>query len=135
MHSGAHGHTARRLRHRVAVIAEIVGEHLSDRRIVVDDQHLRRFHHCSLCERLYKPETNRFPREIRRIRRAPSLRGVEQLARRSGMRNILAWWLRLHRTGAAMGLQRARQVHKASPGARETRATPEILAQLTSCTL
>src|SRR5260221_2372212 len=135
LHLGAHGHTARRLRHRVAVIAEIVGEHLSDRRIVVDDQHLRRFHHCSLCERLYKPETNRFPREIRRIRRAPSLRGVEQLARRSGMRNMLAWWLRLQRKGAPMGLQRARQVYEAIKRARQARADRELLARLDSRTL
>ena len=46
------------------------------------------------------------------------------------MRKLLASWIRLHRRGAAIGLQRARQVYEALRRARQERADREILARL-----
>ena len=51
------------------------------------------------------------------------------------MRNMLAWWIRLHRRGAAMALPRARQVYEAVKRAHQARADREILARLDSRTL
>jgi uncharacterized protein YjiS (DUF1127 family) len=51
------------------------------------------------------------------------------------MRKMLAWWIRLHRRGAAMGLQRARQVYEAIRRAQQERADREILSRLDSRTL
>ena len=51
------------------------------------------------------------------------------------MRKMLAWWIRLHRKGAAIGLQRARQVYEAIQRAQRARADREILARLDSRTL
>ena len=51
------------------------------------------------------------------------------------MRRLLAWWIRLHRKGAAIGLQRARQVYEAIQRAQQARADREILARLDSRTL
>lgn len=51
------------------------------------------------------------------------------------MRKLLAWWIRLHRMGAAIGLQRARQVYEALQRANQARADREILARLDSRTL
>ena len=46
------------------------------------------------------------------------------------MRKLLAWWIRLHRKGAAAGLQQARQVYAAMKRAQQARADREILARL-----
>ena len=51
------------------------------------------------------------------------------------MRKMLAWWIRLHRRCAAMGLQRARQVYEAIRRAQQERADREILSRLDSRTL
>jgi uncharacterized protein YjiS (DUF1127 family) len=51
------------------------------------------------------------------------------------MRKMLAWWMRLHRKGAAIGLQRARQVYEAIQRAHQARADREFLARLDSRTL
>jgi uncharacterized protein YjiS (DUF1127 family) len=51
------------------------------------------------------------------------------------MRKMLAWWIRLHRRGAAIGLERARQVYEAIKRAHQARADREILARLDSRTL
>ena len=51
------------------------------------------------------------------------------------MRNMLAWWIRLQRRGAAIGLQRARQVYEAMERSRQARVDREILARLDSRTL
>jgi len=51
------------------------------------------------------------------------------------MRKLLAWWIRLHRIGAAIGLQRARQVYEAIQRANQARADQEILARLDAHTL
>jgi hypothetical protein len=46
------------------------------------------------------------------------------------MRKLLARWIRLHRKGAAAGLQHARQVYEAMKRAQQARADREILARL-----
>jgi hypothetical protein len=51
------------------------------------------------------------------------------------MRKLLASWIRLHRKGAAIGLQRARQVYDAIQRAKQARADREVLARLDSRTL
>lgn len=51
------------------------------------------------------------------------------------MRKLLAWWIRQHRSGAAIGLQRARQVYEAIQRASQARADREILARLDARTL
>lgn len=51
------------------------------------------------------------------------------------MRKMLAWWIHLHRRGAAIGLERARQVYEAIRHAQQARADREILARLDSRTL
>ena len=51
------------------------------------------------------------------------------------MRRMLAWWIRLHRKGMAIGLQRARQVYEAIQRVQQARADREILARLDSRTL
>ena len=51
------------------------------------------------------------------------------------MRNMLAWWIRLHRRGAAIALPHARQVYEAIRRAQQARADREILARLDSRTL
>jgi predicted lipid-binding transport protein (Tim44 family) len=51
------------------------------------------------------------------------------------MRKLLAEWIRLHRKGAAIGLQRAPQVYEAIQRAYQARADREILARLDARTL
>ena len=51
------------------------------------------------------------------------------------MRKLLAWWIRLHRKGAAIGLQRARQVYEAFRRANQARVDREVLARLDARTL
>jgi hypothetical protein len=51
------------------------------------------------------------------------------------MRNLLARWIRLHRKGAAIGLQRARQVYEAIQRANQARIDREILKRLDARTL
>jgi len=51
------------------------------------------------------------------------------------MRKMLAWWIRLHRRGAAIALPRARQLYQAFQRAQQARADREILARLDSRTL
>jgi len=46
------------------------------------------------------------------------------------MTKLLAWWLRLHRRGAAIGMQRARQIYEAIRRAQQARADLETLARL-----
>ena len=48
------------------------------------------------------------------------------------MRNLLAWWIRLHRRGAFIGLQRA---VAAVQRARQERIDREVLARLDARTL
>jgi hypothetical protein len=65
----AHRGAARGERDLVAVLAEILRQHLPDRRVVVDHQNARRCHR----RQVYKPETNCFPPEITSIRAPPTL--------------------------------------------------------------
>jgi len=51
------------------------------------------------------------------------------------MRKMLAWWIRLHRKGIAIGLRRARQAYEAFQRVQQARADREILARLDSRTL
>ena len=51
------------------------------------------------------------------------------------MRKVLAWWLRLHRQGAAFGLRRARGIYEAIERSRQARIDRDILARLDARTL
>ena len=51
------------------------------------------------------------------------------------MRQMLAWWIRLHRKGAAIAVPRAREVFEAIRRIQQARADREILARLDSRTL
>jgi uncharacterized protein YjiS (DUF1127 family) len=51
------------------------------------------------------------------------------------MRKMLAWWIWLHRKGAAIAAPRARQFYEAIKRAQQARADREILARLDSRTL
>jgi hypothetical protein len=51
------------------------------------------------------------------------------------MRKMLAWWISLHRKGAAFGAHCAREIYQAIQRAQQARAEREILARLDSRTL
>lgn len=51
------------------------------------------------------------------------------------MRNLMAWWLAMHRRGAVMGRRRARQAARAMMAAQQARADARLLAQLDARTL
>ncbi len=51
------------------------------------------------------------------------------------MRRLLAWWIRMHRRGVAIGMERARRFYEALQRANQARADHEILARLDRHTL